>query len=95
MIVNVDIPNPMALTQYADQLFWTDWEERRIEKVNKTTGGNRTIVYEDKVMDLLVFHHSRQSGQYNGELYSFVSLLKYGNMYSDFLKIQTKFCIIK
>ncbi|KAL4225758.1 Low-density lipoprotein receptor-related protein 6 [Mactra antiquata] len=63
-IVEDDIDQPMALTQYQDFLYWIDWEKKTIEKANKTTGSNRTLVQEnvDKVMDLLVFHHSRQSG---------------------------------
>lgn len=66
-IVTSDIQHPMALTQYQDYLYWTDWEKKTIEKANKTDGKNRTIVqdYVDNVMDLLIFHHSRQSG-WNG-----------------------------
>ena len=54
----------MALTQYQDFLYWADWELKSIEKANKTSGKNRTTVQYnlDKVMDILVFHHSRQAG---------------------------------
>ncbi|KAH3884133.1 hypothetical protein DPMN_008105 [Dreissena polymorpha] len=67
-ILTLEVLNkPMALTQYQDYLYWTDWETHTIEKANKTSGSNRTMVLEDldKVMDLLVFHHSRQSGWNN------------------------------
>jgi low density lipoprotein receptor-related protein 5/6 len=54
----------MALTQYQDYLYWTNMEKQTIERANKTTGNNQTIVleYVDNVMDLLIFHGSRQSG---------------------------------
>lgn len=63
-IVQSDIEKPMALTQYQDYLYWTNLEKQTIEKANKTTGNNRTIVleYVDNVMDLLIYHGSRQSG---------------------------------
>jgi len=49
-----------------DYLYWTDWNTRSIERANKTTGSNRTRIQGDLdyVMDILVFHASRQSGQY-------------------------------
>lgn len=57
---------PMALTQYQDFLYWVDMQMNRIERVNKSTGLNRTVVQTqvDNVMDILIFHHSRQSGRH-------------------------------
>ena len=60
-----NVPGPMALTQYQDFLYWADSKLKHIEKANKTSGRNRTTVQSDldNVMDILVFHHSRQSGK--------------------------------
>ncbi|KAM4901333.1 low-density lipoprotein receptor-related protein 6 isoform 6-T6 [Sylvia borin] len=59
-----DLPHPFGLTQYQDYIYWTDWSRRSIERANKTSGQNRTIIqgHLDYVMDILVFHSSRQAG---------------------------------
>lgn len=58
------MPHPFGLTQYQDYIYWTDWSQRSIERANKTSGQNRTIIqgHLDYVMDILVFHSSRQGG---------------------------------
>lgn len=55
---------PMAITQYQDNIYWTDWLEKSIAVVNKKTGPNLTVIQNemDSIMDILVFHPSRQSG---------------------------------
>ena len=64
-----DLQEPKALTQYQDFLYWTDWGTRTIERANKTSGQNKTTVQnEDSITDLLVFHHSRQSGTTRSEM---------------------------
>ena len=35
-----------------DRLFWTDWQRRAIESVNKKTGNNRNVIL-DSVPDLM------------------------------------------
>lgn len=59
-----DLPHPFGLTQYQDYIYWTDWSQRSIERANKTSGQNRTVIqgHLDYVMDILVFHSSRQEG---------------------------------
>ena len=67
MVIGEELPRPFGLTQYEDYIYWTDWKTESIERCNKTNGQNRTRVQEqlDYVMDLLVFHASRQSGEYH------------------------------
>ena len=59
-----DLPHPFGLTQYRDYIYWTDWNLRSIERVDKRSGLNRTVVQGqlEYVMDILVFHSSRQNG---------------------------------
>ena len=59
-----DLPHPFGLTQYQDYIYWTDWSLRSIERANKTSGQNRTVIqgHLDYVMDILVYHSSRQGG---------------------------------
>ncbi|XP_055949393.1 low-density lipoprotein receptor-related protein 6-like [Argiope bruennichi] len=55
---------PYSLTQYADYIYWADWTTHKIERAHKLSGENRTIIQEnlDSVMDIQVYHTSRQSG---------------------------------
>ena len=59
------LPNPHGLTLYEDYIYWTDWVDKSIERANKTSGENRTRISEDLdlIMDILVFHASRQAGR--------------------------------
>lgn len=63
-VIADDLPHPFGLTQYQDYIYWTDWSQRSIGRANKTSGQNRTIIqgHLDYVMDILVFHSSRQGG---------------------------------
>ncbi|XP_051910993.1 low-density lipoprotein receptor-related protein 6 [Hippocampus zosterae] len=63
-VIAEDLPHPFGLTQYQDYIYWTDWSQRSIERANKTSGQNRTVIqgHLDYVMDILVFHSSRQGG---------------------------------
>ncbi|ELU01251.1 hypothetical protein CAPTEDRAFT_42452, partial [Capitella teleta] len=59
-----NLPHPFGLTQYEDFIFWTDWQDKSIERANKSNGLNRTRIHGqlDYIMDISVFHSSRQSG---------------------------------
>ncbi|GAA6065182.1 low-density lipoprotein receptor-related protein 5, partial [Tachysurus ichikawai] len=63
-IIADDLPHPFGLTQYRDFIYWTDWNLRSIERADKWSGQNRTLVQGqlEYVMDILVFHSSRQDG---------------------------------
>ncbi|XP_062917915.1 low-density lipoprotein receptor-related protein 5-like isoform X1 [Mobula hypostoma] len=63
-IIADDLPHPFGLTQYRDYIYWTDWNLRSIERADKMNGQNRTLIqgHLDYVMDILVFHSSRQDG---------------------------------
>ncbi|KAG9475315.1 low-density lipoprotein receptor-related protein 5 [Eleutherodactylus coqui] len=63
-IIADDLPHPFGLTQYSDYIYWTDWNLHSIERADKANGKNRTLIqgHLDFVMDILVFHSSRQDG---------------------------------
>ncbi|VDI30227.1 low density lipoprotein receptor-related protein 5/6 [Mytilus galloprovincialis] len=63
-IITNQVPKPMGLTLYKDFIFWVDWEQKTVEKANKTNGNNRTTLRDHMgvVMDILVYHSSRQAG---------------------------------
>lgn len=43
-IVNENVPHVFGLTQLGDYLYWTDWQRRTIDRVNKNTGLDRKII---------------------------------------------------
>ncbi|XP_014229515.1 low-density lipoprotein receptor-related protein 6 [Trichogramma pretiosum] len=63
-IITLDIGYPFSITQYKDNIYWTDWNTGDIERADKTTGANRTKIHDklESVTDLLVVHKSRQPG---------------------------------
>ncbi|XP_007943117.1 low-density lipoprotein receptor-related protein 5 [Orycteropus afer afer] len=64
VVIADDLPHPFGLTQYSDYIYWTDWNLHSIERADKASGRNRTLIqgHLDFVMDILVFHSSRQDG---------------------------------
>ena len=64
VVVSGNMPQPHGLTQYEEFIYWADWTTRSIERAHKQSGENRTRIQTqvDYVMDILVFHSSRQSG---------------------------------
>lgn len=64
-IIVDDLPHPFALTQYRNFIYWTDFNLRSIERADKRSGLNRTVVLQGQLelmLDILVFHSSRQEG---------------------------------
>lgn len=41
-----ELPHPFGLTQYQDFIYWTDFNLRSIERADKRTGQNRTVVLQ-------------------------------------------------
>ncbi|XP_060033222.1 low-density lipoprotein receptor-related protein 5 isoform X2 [Erinaceus europaeus] len=64
VVIADDLPHPFGLTQYSDYIYWADWNLHSIERADKASGRNRTLVqgHLGFVLDLLVFHASRQDG---------------------------------
>ncbi|XP_071498009.1 low-density lipoprotein receptor-related protein 6-like [Diadema antillarum] len=63
-LISDELPYPFGVTQFRDFVYWSDWSSKTIERCNKTSGANRTRIQGGltDVMDILVFHSSRQSG---------------------------------
>ena len=66
-----EIQHPMGLSQYEDFVIWTDPWRGTIERASKVNGTDRTVILDkqDVVMDILVFHASRQAGQFSNLLF--------------------------
>lgn len=58
----VGLPHPFALTLFEDELYWTDWHTKSINKANKFTGNDVEMVRNRLhfPMDIHIFHRERQ-----------------------------------
>lgn len=45
-IIVDDLPHPFGLTQYRDFIYWTDFNLHSIERADKRSGLNRTVVLQ-------------------------------------------------
>ncbi|XP_064646344.1 low-density lipoprotein receptor-related protein 1-like isoform X2 [Lineus longissimus] len=62
VIIAQNLPHIFALTQFGDYLFWTDWEQKGIERANKFSGEDRKVLASmiHRPMDVHVIHPKRQ-----------------------------------
>ena len=60
-LLSVGLPHPYGLALHGDFLYWTDWEARAVQRVNKTDPAHREVVIRniDTPMDIQVFHRNR------------------------------------
>ena len=58
----IGLPHPFALTLFEDELYWTDWHTKSINKANKFTGNDVEMVRNRLhfPMDIHIFHQQRQ-----------------------------------
>nr|XP_054761163.1 low-density lipoprotein receptor-related protein 4-like [Lytechinus pictus] len=61
ILISLNVPHPFGLAIHNDQIYWTDWERKSVERANKMTGLNRETVRAglEDLMDIKVFHHNR------------------------------------
>lgn len=45
-LVNENLPHVFGLTLLGDYLYWTDWQRRAIDRVNKNTGSDRKVIID-------------------------------------------------
>ncbi|XP_078354052.1 low-density lipoprotein receptor-like isoform X1 [Oculina patagonica] len=62
IILSENINHPFALTIFQSYVYWTDWHHNAINKANKFTGEERSVVMENlfSPMDIHVHHRQRQ-----------------------------------
>lgn len=61
-VVVTDMPHPYALSVFEDYAFWSEWNLLRIERVDRLTGANRTVLTTTLQLpyDIHVVHPLRQ-----------------------------------
>jgi low density lipoprotein receptor-related protein 5/6 len=45
-LVSENLPHVFGLTQLGEHLYWTDWQRRTIDRVNKHTGAERKVIID-------------------------------------------------
>ncbi|KAK3787581.1 hypothetical protein RRG08_025912 [Elysia crispata] len=74
-VISQGLPHPFALTIFEDELYWTDWETKSINKANKFSGNSVETIHSRLFfpMDIHTMHPQRQPpatskcGSNNGE----------------------------
>ncbi|XP_052813493.1 low-density lipoprotein receptor-related protein 2-like [Mya arenaria] len=61
-LVRRNTPHPFAIAVFEDWLYWSDWNHLTIEKCNKYTGENLTVLLNTthRPMDIHVYHPLKQ-----------------------------------
>ncbi|XP_068085893.1 low-density lipoprotein receptor-related protein 4 [Anabrus simplex] len=56
--------HPFGLTQYGEYIYWTDWYKKSVERADKKTGKDRTVIRTDLdgVMEIRAVANERQEG---------------------------------
>jgi len=90
-----ELPKPFALTQYKDYIYWADWKFGSIYRANKTNGLDRTRIKDniEFIMDILVFHSSRQEGLCNVYLFTYLHVFIYSLILYVYLFIFSLFLL--
>jgi hypothetical protein len=63
---SAELPHVFAMSVFEDYLYWTDWENKAVEKAHKYTGQNKTKVtaMTHRPMDIQVRRRRRQRADY-------------------------------
>lgn len=64
-IIVDDLPHPFGLTQYRDFIYWTDFNLRSIERADKRSGLNRTVVLQVNNLCFLAFMWRRKNESFD------------------------------
>ena len=44
VVIDHDLPHPFGFTLLGDHIYWTDWQERSIQRANKVDGTDKTLL---------------------------------------------------
>ena len=44
VVTDKNLPHPFGFSLLGDNLYWTDWQDRSIQRANKTDGGDRLVM---------------------------------------------------
>ncbi|XP_076088432.1 low-density lipoprotein receptor-related protein 2-like [Mytilus galloprovincialis] len=62
IVLQGKVPHPFAMTIFEDWVYWTDWNHLSVEKANKYTGANHTVIQKlpHRPMDIHIYHPLKQ-----------------------------------
>ena len=44
IVTDKNLPHPFGFSLLGDNLYWTDWQDRNIQRADKADGGNRLVM---------------------------------------------------
>lgn len=62
IVMQGKVPHPFAITLFEDFMYWTDWNHKSVEKANRFTGANHTVLQHvtHRPMDIHIYHPLQQ-----------------------------------
>ena len=65
MTPDADVPHPFGVTVFQNWIYWTDWIDSSLHRMDKLTGKNREVLLsnlDNLPMDIHVYHRNRSRG---------------------------------
>jgi low density lipoprotein receptor-related protein 5/6 len=62
---DADVPHPFGVTVYQNWIYWTDWTDSSLNRMDRWTGENREVLLsnlDSRPMDIHVYHGNRTRG---------------------------------
>lgn len=72
------VPHPFAITLFEDFMYWTDWNHKSVEKANRFTGANHTVLQHvtHRPMDVHIYHPLQQPKGLRGTVQYVMLMIK-------------------
>ena len=74
IVMQGKVPHPFAITLFEDYMYWTDWNHKSVEKANRFTGANHTVLQHvtHRPMDVHIYHPLQQPKGLGGSVHCYV-----------------------
>ena len=65
LVVVSNVMHPYGITVYNSFVYWTDWQQKSVERADKLSGGHRQVIAEniDYLMEIKMVTPSRETGE--------------------------------
>ena len=66
VVTDKNLPHPFGFSLLGDNLYWTDWQDRSIQRANKTDGGDRLVMVshlDDLVSEIISEHQNYNNAE--------------------------------
>lgn len=65
LVVISNVMHPYGITVYNSYVYWTDWQQKSVERADKLSGGHRQVIADniDYLMEIKMVTPSRETGK--------------------------------